>query len=60
MIYELQRETEQKGVWEIVNTYTDVEMAIVEQDRLEKEDPHLNLRVVGSDGGTGLRRAREC
>lgn len=60
MIYELQREVpEQKGVWEVLASYTDVEMALAEEERRRQECPGEVFRTVGSASGSGLRRAQE-
>lgn len=60
MIYELQREVlGQKGVWETLNSYTDVELALVEEERLRREDSRQEYRVVGSNSGTGLRKVQK-
>lgn len=60
MVYEVQREVpDKKGVWEVVKSYTDVELALVAEKNLRKKKTGWNLRVVGSASGSGLRRAQE-
>ena len=60
MVYEVQREVpDQKGVWEVVKSYTDVEMALAEEARRRREFPGQEYRTVGSASGSGLKRAQE-
>lgn len=60
MVYELQMEVPgQKGVWEVLNSYTDVEQALLEEERLRRENSGREYRVVGSISGTGLKKVQK-